>query len=107
MLKAFGARIHVTACSQGGEAITVEGPARLHGCAVEVPRDPSSAAFAIVAALIVPGSVVELPAILLNPRRTGLLQTLKEMKAHIDIKNRRQGGGEEIGDLVVYHSTLY
>jgi 3-phosphoshikimate 1-carboxyvinyltransferase len=107
MLKAFGAHIHVTPCSQGGEAITVEGPATLHGCTVEVPRDPSSAAFAIVAALIVPGSRVELPAILLNPRRTGLLDTLKEMGAHIDIKNVRCSGGEEIGDLVVHHSTLH
>ena len=107
MLKAFGAKIHVTRCSEGGEAITIEGPATLHGCAVEVPRDPSSAAFPIVAALIVPGSQVTLPAILLNPRRIGLLETLREMGAHIDIKNRRHSGGEEIGDLVVHHSTLY
>jgi 3-phosphoshikimate 1-carboxyvinyltransferase len=106
MLKAFGAHIHVTPC-QEGEAITVDGPARLTGCAVEVPRDPSSAAFAIVAALIVPGSQVQLPAILLNPRRTGLLETLREMGAHIDVKNIRCSGGEEIGDLVVHHSTLY
>jgi 3-phosphoshikimate 1-carboxyvinyltransferase len=106
MLKAFGARIHVTPC-QEGEAITVEGRARLTGCAVEVPRDPSSAAFAIVAALIVPGSEVHLPAILLNPRRTGLLETLREMGAHIEVKNIRCSGGEEIGDLVVHHSTLY
>jgi 3-phosphoshikimate 1-carboxyvinyltransferase len=107
MLKAFGAKIHVTRCSAGGEAITVEGPARLHGCSVEVPRDPSSAAFAIVAALIVPGSQVHLPNIMLNPRRTGLLETLREMKAHIGVKNVRSSGGEEIGDLVVHHSTLY
>jgi 3-phosphoshikimate 1-carboxyvinyltransferase len=107
MLKAFGARIHVTPCHDGGEAITVEGPARLTGCAVEVPRDPSSAAFAIVAALIVPGSQVQLPAILLNPRRIGLLETLREMGAHIEVKNIRCSGGEEIGDLVVHHSTLY
>jgi 3-phosphoshikimate 1-carboxyvinyltransferase len=107
MLKAFGAKIHVTRCSEGGEAITIEGPATLRGCAVEVPRDPSSAAFLIVAALIVPGSQVTLPAILLNPRRTGLLETLREMGAHIDIRNLRHSGGEEIGDLVVHHSTLY
>ena len=107
MLKAFGARIHVTACSEGGEAITIEGPARLTGCTVEVPRDPSSAAFAIVAALIVPGSQVELPAILLNPRRTGLVHTLREMGGRIEIKNIRTSGGEEIGDLVVHHSTLH
>jgi len=107
MLKAFGARIHVTPCHDGGEVITVEGPAHLTGCAVEVPRDPSSAAFAIAAALIVPGSEISLPAILLNPRRTGLLETLREMGADIGVKNRRTSGGEEIGDLVVHHSTLH
>jgi 3-phosphoshikimate 1-carboxyvinyltransferase len=73
---------------------------------VEVPRDPSSAAFAIVSALIVPGSEVELPAILLNPRRTGVIETLLEMGAHIEIRNRRSSGGEEIGDLLVRYSAL-
>jgi 3-phosphoshikimate 1-carboxyvinyltransferase len=107
MLRAFGARIQVTPCQDGGEIITVEGPARLTGCSVEVPRDPSSAAFLIVAALIVPGSEISLPAILLNPRRTGLLGTLREMGAHIEVKNIRSSGGEEIGDLVVHHSTLH
>ncbi|MFO1247826.1 MAG: 3-phosphoshikimate 1-carboxyvinyltransferase [Alphaproteobacteria bacterium] len=106
MLRAFGAHIQVTPCQDGGEIIAVEGPAKLKGCAVEVPRDPSSAAFLMVAALIVPGSQVELPAILLNPRRTGLIDTLREMGAHIEVKNIRTSGGEEIGDLVVYHSTL-
>lgn len=106
MLAAFGAHITVTPLAGGGETITVEGPATLTGCAVEVPRDPSSAAFPLVAALIVPGSQVELPAILLNPRRTGLIETLLEMGADIAITNRRNSGGEEIGDLVVRHSAL-
>lgn len=106
MLAAFGARITVSPRAEGGEVITVEGPAKLTGCSVEVPRDPSSAAFALVAALIVPGSEVELPAILLNPRRTGLIQTLLEMGARIEVRNRRTSGGEEIGDLVVRHSAL-
>lgn len=106
MLAAFGARISVSSRAEGGEVITVEGPAKLTGCTVEVPRDPSSAAFALVAALIVPGSQVELPAILLNPRRTGLIQTLLEMGARIEVTNRRTSGGEEIGDLVVRHSHL-
>ena len=106
MLAAFGARISVSPRAEGGEVITVEGPARLTGCSVEVPRDPSSAAFAIVAALIVPGSEIELPAILLNPRRTGLIQTLLEMDAQIEVRNKRSSGGEEIGDLVVRHSAL-
>ncbi len=71
-----------------------------------MPRDPSSAAFPLVAALIVPGSDITLPAILLNPRRTGLIETLLEMGADIRISNRRSSGGEEIGDLMVRHSKL-
>jgi len=106
MLAAFGAQITVTSAAGGGEVIALEGPAKLTGCTVEVPRDPSSAAFPLVSALIVPGSEIELPAILLNPRRTGLIQTLLEMGADIEIRNRRVSGGEEIGDLVVRHSSL-
>jgi len=106
MLAAFGAKITVSARAEGGEIISVEGPAKLIGCSVEVPRDPSSAAFAIVAALIVRGSEVELPGILLNPRRIGLIETLLEMGARIEITNRRTSGGEDIGDLVVRHSEL-
>jgi 3-phosphoshikimate 1-carboxyvinyltransferase len=106
MLAAFGARISVAPRSNGAEAITLEGPADLTGCAVEVPRDPSSAAFALVAALIVPGSQITLPGILLNPRRVGLIETLLEMGADIRIENRRTSGGEEIGDLIARHSAL-
>src|SRR6185436_12763943 len=106
MLAAFGANITSTPRPEGGEVIRLEGPAKLTGCTVEVPRDPSSAAFPLVSALIVPGSEIELPAILLNPRRTGLIQTLLEMGADIEIRNRRVSGGEEIGDLVVRHSSL-
>ena len=105
MLAAFGANISVT--PQGdGETITLEGPASLIATAVEVPRDPSSAAFPLVAALIVPGSEISIPAILLNPRRTGLIDTLLEMGANITITGRRSSGGEEIGDLTVRHSHL-
>jgi len=107
MLAAFGAKITVTSRPEGGEVIAVEGPAKLTGCTVEVPRDPSSAAFAVVAALIVPGSEIELPAVLLNPRRIGLIETLLEMGADIKVKSRRTSGGEEIGDLVVRHSRLH
>src|ERR1700760_1946198 len=106
MLAAFGANITVSPRAEGGEVISIQGPAKLTGCSVEVPRDPSSAAFPLVSALIVPGSDIELPAILLNPRRTGLIETLLEMGAKIDITNRRTSGGEEIGDLIVRHSEL-
>jgi 3-phosphoshikimate 1-carboxyvinyltransferase len=106
MLAGFGASIHVESGKDGGEIVHLQGPARLKGCAIEVPRDPSSAAFPLVAALIVPGSEILLPAILLNPRRTGLIETLLEMGADIRIENRRDSGGEEIGDLRVRHSAL-
>ncbi len=105
MLAAFGAEIAVEPVDKG-EAIHVMGEVELVPCAVEVPRDPSSAAFAIVAGLIVPGSELRIPSLLLNPRRSGLLQTLLEMGANIVIENERQSGGETIGDLWVRSSTL-
>jgi 3-phosphoshikimate 1-carboxyvinyltransferase len=106
MLAGFGAEISVEALKDGGEVIHLTGPAALQACVIEVPRDPSSAAFPLVAALIVPGSEISIPAILLNPRRIGLIETLLEMGADIEIQNRRISGGEEIGDLIVQHSVL-
>ncbi len=106
MLAAFGADIRVEPLAGGGECIHIRAATDLRGCDIEVPRDPSSAAFPLVAGLIVPGSEIHLPAILLNPRRSGLIQTLLEMGADIRIENRRIGGGEEIGDLIVRHSAL-
>ena len=105
MLAAFGADITVEPLMKG-EVIHVTGEVELVPCAVDVPRDPSSAAFAIVAALIVPGSELRIPSILLNPRRTGLIQTLLEMGAHIVIENERESGGETLGDLSVRASAL-
>ncbi|HWY60265.1 MAG TPA: 3-phosphoshikimate 1-carboxyvinyltransferase [Rhizomicrobium sp.] len=106
MLRAFGADVRVEKLAGGGERIHTRTALDLRGCVVEVPRDPSSAAFPLVAALIVPGSDITLPAILLNPRRTGLIETLLEMGADIRIENRRTSGGEDIGDLIVRHSKL-
>jgi 3-phosphoshikimate 1-carboxyvinyltransferase len=110
MLAGFGAEISVTPLPDGGEEITVGGRSddrsTLTGCAVEVPRDPSSAAFPLAAALIVPGSEILIPAILLNPRRIGLIETLLEMGADIQVQNRRSSGGEEIGDLLVRYTPL-
>jgi 3-phosphoshikimate 1-carboxyvinyltransferase len=106
MLAGFGAEIFVEPLPGGGEAVHLTGPAALRACAIEVPRDPSSAAFPLVAALIVPGSEISIPAILLNPRRVGLIETLLEMGADIRIQNRRISGGEEIGDLIIRHSAL-
>ncbi|MGN6149458.1 MAG: 3-phosphoshikimate 1-carboxyvinyltransferase [Rhizomicrobium sp.] len=105
MLKAFGADISVER-TKDGETITMMGEVELKTCAIEVPRDPSSAAFPLVAALIVPGSEVVIPNVLLNERRTGLIDTLKEMGADITIANLRESGGEKIGDLVARYSKL-
>ncbi|KZC36245.1 MULTISPECIES: 3-phosphoshikimate 1-carboxyvinyltransferase [Rhodanobacter] len=74
---------------------------------VEVPADFSSAAFFLVAASIVPGSELRLPAVGLNPRRTGLLEALRLMGANIAIEQEREAGGEPVGDLVVRHAPLH
>jgi 3-phosphoshikimate 1-carboxyvinyltransferase len=106
MLSAFGAKIAVEALDGGGEAVEIDGEIDLVPTTVEVPCDPSSAAFPLVAGLIVPGSEVRIPGVLLNPRRTGLIDTLKEMGADIAVENARESGGEKIGDLVVRASSL-
>jgi 3-phosphoshikimate 1-carboxyvinyltransferase len=106
MLLAFGAEVTVEELADGGEAVEVTGEVDLKPANIDVPRDPSSAAFPLVAALIVPGSEVTIPGVLLNPRRTGLIDTLKEMGADIAIANARESGGEKIGDLVVRASSL-
>ncbi|MDW2981819.1 MAG: 3-phosphoshikimate 1-carboxyvinyltransferase [Rhodanobacter sp.] len=85
----------------------LEGGHALHAADIEVPADFSSAAFFLVAASIVPGSALRLPAVGLNPRRTGLLQALQLMGADIAIENEREAGGEPVGDLVVRHAPLH
>ncbi len=102
MLAAFGWPIAFEpgrAKLQGGHA--------LHATDVDVPADFSSAAFFLVAASIVPGSELRLPAVGLNPRRTGLLQALRLMGADITIEHQRESGGEPVGDLVVRHAPLH
>jgi 3-phosphoshikimate 1-carboxyvinyltransferase len=106
MLTAFGAEVTVESLAHGARAITVKGQPELIGQAIEVPADPSSAAFPAVAALLVPGSVVTLTDVGINPLRCGLFQTLTEMGADIQWINRRQAGGEPVADLVVSHSAL-
>jgi len=105
MLKAFGAKLDV---KQVGSArhISIEGGHELKGQVIAVPGDPSSAAFPMVAALITPGSDIVIENIMLNPTRTGLIDTLIEMGGDIKIENRRLAGGEEVGDLHVKASSL-
>jgi 3-phosphoshikimate 1-carboxyvinyltransferase len=106
MIKAFGGTIAIESLADGATAIHVTGEAELKPVSIAVPSDPSSAAFPLVAALIVPGSDVTITGVMLNPRRIGLIETLKEMGADITITNVRDNGGEDIGDLVVRHSAL-
>jgi 3-phosphoshikimate 1-carboxyvinyltransferase len=89
-----------------GRVITLRGGQALTGCAVEVPGDPSSAAFALVAALITPGSEITVRGVLLNPLRTGLFTTLREMGADLETSNVRSAGGDEIGDITARFSSL-
>jgi 3-phosphoshikimate 1-carboxyvinyltransferase len=106
MIKAFGGKIAVEPLPDGASAISVTGEAEFKPTPIAVPSDPSSAAFPLVAALIVPGSEITITSVMLNPRRIGLIETLKDMGADITITNVRDNGGEGIGDLVVRHSAL-
>ncbi|RFC62432.1 3-phosphoshikimate 1-carboxyvinyltransferase [Fulvimarina endophytica] len=107
MLEGFGAAIEIETDGDGVRHIRLEGQGELKGLAdFQVPGDPSSAAFPIVAALIVPGSDVTIENVLMNPTRTGLVETLLEMGASIEIIDRRTEGGEDVADLRVRHSEL-
>ncbi len=106
MLQGFGAKLSI-AVKEDGRHISIEGQHELQAQALDVPGDPSSAAFPMVAALITDGSDIVIENIMLNPTRTGLIETLIEMGGDISIENRRLAGGEEVGDLHVRHSRLH
>lgn len=106
MLAAFGAAIETETAEDGTRTIRLEGRRDLKPQAIAVPGDPSSAAFPIVAALLVEGSDVTVENVLLNPTRTGLIETLVEMGGDIVIDNRRSVGGEEVGDIRVRANRL-
>jgi 3-phosphoshikimate 1-carboxyvinyltransferase len=105
MLAHFGAEVRVTV-EEGGRRIDLVGRPELQPRPVIVPADPSSAAFPIVAALIVPGSDIVVEGVMMNPLRSGLLTTLLEMGADIEVLDRRAEGGEEVADLRVRASAL-
>jgi 3-phosphoshikimate 1-carboxyvinyltransferase len=107
MLRHFGAEVRVEAEGAAGRRITVKGEVELVPASVVVPADPSSAAFPLVAALIVPGSDMILTDVMTNPLRTGLITTLREMGAHIETLDRRREGGEELADFRVRASALH
>lgn len=105
LLRHFGAKVDVT---EAGDArvISVEGHQELRGIEVEVPGDPSSAAFLAAAALIVPGSDLTIENVLINPLRAGFFTTVQEMGADLTFENQRILQGEPVADLVVRHSPL-
>jgi 3-phosphoshikimate 1-carboxyvinyltransferase len=106
MLKHFGAHLRSEEYGKHGRRITLTGQPELEAAPVVVPADPSSAAFPMVAALIVPGSEIILDGVMTNPLRAGLLATLREMGAAIEVLAARNEGGEEVADLRVRASPL-
>ena len=98
MLRGFGAKVSVDT-EKGVRVIRLAGQPELRPQTIAVPRDPSSAAFPVCAALITEGSDVLVPGIGLNPTRAGLYTTLREMGADLDYENEREEGGEPVADL--------
>lgn len=105
MLAGFGADV-TTEVTRGGRVITLQGQPELLARDIVVPRDPSSAAFPVCAALIVEGSDILVPNIGLNPTRAGLYTTLREMGADLVFENQRLEGGEPVADLRTRFSDL-
>jgi 3-phosphoshikimate 1-carboxyvinyltransferase len=107
LLRHFGAEMAVTAIDGGGRRIALHGQPELTPRAVRVPGDPSSAAFAVAAALIVPGSEITVRGVGLNPLRAALFDTLREMGAEIAESERRQLQAEPMADLRVRAGALH
>jgi 3-phosphoshikimate 1-carboxyvinyltransferase len=106
MLAYFGAEIASKAEGEGGRRITLNGRPELAPAPIVVPADPSSAAFPLIAALIVPGSDIVVEGMMMNPLRTGLLATVQEMGARVEVLDRRVEGGEAVADLRVRAGDL-
>lgn len=105
MLALFGAEIDRYE-EDGKHVARLRGPANLRATTINVPGDPSSAAFPIIAALIVPGSDIVLENIMLNRQRDGLIRVMQQMGGDITISRQRQASGETVGDLRIRHSSL-
>ena len=105
MLRGFGAALTIED-GPDGKVIAIAGEAELRPQHINVPGDPSSAAFWAVAALIVPGSALTVRNVLLNPTRAGLYEALRLMGGDVVVLDQREVGGEPVGDLHVRHSAL-
>jgi len=105
MLQLFGAELSIEAVRQGRN-VRLSGPQTLTACDIDVPGDPSSAAFASVAALITPGSYITLRNVMTNPARFGLYAVLKRMGAHVTVSPTGRAAGEEIADIRIQSGPL-
>ncbi len=106
MLRGFGAELTVEQDGDGARIIAIRGEAELRPQHILVPGDPSSAAFLLVAGLIVPGSELTVAGVGINETRTGLLKLLKAMGGDIELLNTRDEGGEPVADIRVRASSL-
>ena len=106
MLRGFGADLTVEVDADGVRYVRLMGEAELKPQEIEVPGDPSSAAFFIVAALITPGSEVTVTHVGMNPTRTGIYKMLALMGADLTYSNQREVGGEPVADITARHSVL-
>ena len=106
LLERFGAALEIDRNEDGERVVRLEGRRDLKAQPLVIPGDPSSAAFLIVAALLIDGSDLTIESMLLNPMRIGLIETLVEMGGAIEIDNRRTVGGEAVGDVRVLASRL-
>lgn len=106
MLRHFGVEVSSVRLDGGARSVTVTGQPEISGKIVRIPADPSSAAFPLVAALLVPGSSVTVEAVGINPHRTGLFDTLIEMGANLTFANRREEAGEPVADITARTSAL-
>jgi len=106
MLAAMGAEVRTTRLADGAQAVSIDGQPELRPQAFEVPGDPSSAAFPLVAAAVREGSAVILRGVSVNPLRAGLLATLEEMGAVIRRRDERTVAGEPVADLEVRGGAL-
>lgn len=107
MLTGFGATVTSEELPGGGRRIQLHGQPELVGRTVVVPADPSSAAFPMVAGLLVPNSTIRLPGVGMNPLRTGLFTTLQEMGADLVLENERVEAGEPVADVIIRSSSLH
>ena len=106
MLRLFGAHVRVETGADGSNVITVAGYPELESRTLTVPGDPSAAAFPLAAALIVPGSDLVIPNVGINPARVGLLETLREMGAQVEMSSLREQAGEPVADIAVRAGRL-